>query len=222
MDNDSKIHVFFDVDHTLVNGSTGSLYVKFLYEKKFISLFKVLQVLCWDYQYKLNLLNRDKFSNKILKWLEGTSESKMRQINREFVYTKLQPFLYSDALKIVSNHQKQGHEVVLFSALPNYTVEPIGELIKVDKFVCTELEVENGQFPGHFKEPFCYGDGKLKKLLDYAKSNHLNLERCFIYTDSIVDLPSLKAVGNPVVVNPDKFLKKEARKRGWQEVNFKQ
>lgn len=222
MDNNSKIYAFIDVDHTLVNGSTGSLYIKFLYKNKIINFFKVLKVLCWNYQYKLNFLNRDKFSKKILRWLEGTPEEETRRINKEFVYTRLKPFFYSDALKIINDHQKQGHEIVLFSAESNYMVEPIGELIEVDKFICTELEVENGLFSGQFKEPFCYGDGKLKKLHDYAKSHDLDLKKCFVYSDSIVDLPSLKAVGNPIVVNPDKFLKKEALKRKWQELSFKQ
>ncbi len=222
MDNDLKVCVFFDVDHTLVKGSTGSLYIKYLYKRKLITLSKVLQALFWNLQYKFNLLNRNKFSHRILKWLEGTPEKDTRQINREFVYDKLKSYLYADALNTIDSHRNRGHEIVLFSAESNYMIEPIGELIKVDKFICTELEVKNGVFLGCFKEPFCYGEGKLQKLYDYANNQNLDLKNCYVYSDSIVDLSSLEAVGNPVVVNPDRFLKKEAKKRKWKTAYFNQ
>jgi hypothetical protein len=40
------------------------------------------------------------------------------------------------------------------------------------------------------------------------------------YSDSHTDLPFLEVVGNPVVVNPDRDLRRIARERGWPILTF--
>jgi hypothetical protein len=49
----------------------------------------------------------------------------------------------------------------------------------------------------------------------------LNLEGSYAYSDSVTDVPMLAAVGNPVAVNPDKELRREAEERGWQIRDFR-
>ena len=43
----------------------------------------------------------------------------------------------------------------------------------------------------------------------------------YAYSDSVTDVPMLAAVGNPVAVNPDKALRREAEERGWQMRDFR-
>ena len=50
----------------------------------------------------------------------------------------------------------------------------------------------------------------------YCDKNIYSASDAWYYGDSISDLTALKAVGNPVCVNPDKKLKKEALKRVWK------
>ena len=42
----------------------------------------------------------------------------------------------------------------------------------------------------------------------------------YAYSDSVSDLPMLRAVGNPVVVNPDEELTRIAREEGWRVMRF--
>ena len=42
----------------------------------------------------------------------------------------------------------------------------------------------------------------------------------YAYSDSESDLPMLRAVGHPVVVNPDRELDRIARDEGWQIMRF--
>jgi phosphoserine phosphatase len=44
----------------------------------------------------------------------------------------------------------------------------------------------------------------------------LTLEEATFYSDSITDLPLLECVGQPVAVNPDMRLAREAKRRGWK------
>ena len=58
------------------------------------------------------------------------------------------------------------------------------------------------------------------RWLGDAEENGVNLDNCYFYTDSVTDLPMLEKVGLPQVVNPDKLLEAEARKRNWPITTF--
>jgi phosphoserine phosphatase len=56
------------------------------------------------------------------------------------------------------------------------------------------------------------------RLVTYCKNVDLgiDLQKSYFYTDSIVDLPVLERVGNPVAVHPDSELATLAVERGWK------
>jgi len=57
-------------------------------------------------------------------------------------------------------------------------------------------------------------------LASFARRRNLDLSRSYAYADSISDLPMLRAVGNPVAVNPDPPLAAIAREEDWQTLRF--
>jgi hypothetical protein len=57
-------------------------------------------------------------------------------------------------------------------------------------------------------------------MRELADEVGIDLAGSFAYTDSDTDLPMLEAVGNPVLVNPDKALRRLAEERGWQTETF--
>jgi len=54
----------------------------------------------------------------------------------------------------------------------------------------------------------------------FAAQHGIDLDASYAYSDSLSDLPMLRAVGNPVVVNPDPPLVELARQEGWQAMRF--
>jgi phosphoserine phosphatase len=44
----------------------------------------------------------------------------------------------------------------------------------------------------------------------------VNLKESFAYSDSLRDLPMLKLVGNPIVVDPNEKLLEIAKKNNWE------
>ena len=63
-----------------------------------------------------------------------------------------------------------------------------------------------------------------RKLLAWLAAQALptsSLNDATFYSDSLNDLPLLRAVGTPVVVNPDAGLLAEAERVGWRVVRFK-
>jgi phosphoserine phosphatase len=59
----------------------------------------------------------------------------------------------------------------------------------------------------------CYGDGKVQALR--LALGEIDLRGAFAYADSASDLPLLRACGHPVAINPDRSLRRVARRSGW-------
>ena len=89
--------------------------------------------------------------------------------------------------------------------------------LDIDLVICTELEVDSeGLFTGKVIQPLCYAEGKLERSKRAAERLDFSLEDSYFYTDSITDVPLIEAVKEPVIVNPDKKLKRLAKERGWR------
>jgi len=57
--------------------------------------------------------------------------------------------------------------------------------------------------------------GKTHWARQFAEEQGIDLRQSYFYTDAISDLPMLELVGQPRVVNPDRLLRRHARRRGW-------
>src|SRR3954453_20775280 len=91
----------------------------------------------------------------------------------------------------------------------------------MDGGIGTAYEVgEDGLFTGELGGAFMYGEGKVEAISRFADEHGIDLDESFAYSDSASDLPMLRAVGHPVVVNPDEELARIAREQGWRVMRF--
>jgi phosphoserine phosphatase len=81
-------------------------------------------------------------------------------------------------------------------------------------------EVVDGVYTGRPGGPFTYREGKAEAIREFADRIAIDLAASWAYSDSESDLPMLRLVGNPVVVNPDAPLTQIAREEGWQILRF--
>ena len=65
-----------------------------------------------------------------------------------------------------------------------------------------------------------YGEGKVEAMRRVRRRARHRPRRSYAYSDSASDLPMLRAVGNPVVVNPDDELAAIAAAEGWRVMRF--
>ncbi len=76
-------------------------------------------------------------------------------------------------------------------------------------------EIENGVYTGRITGTFLYGEAKAVAIRELAERDGIDLAESYAYSDSASDLPMLRAVGHPVVVNPDEALLRAAQEGGW-------
>ena len=61
----------------------------------------------------------------------------------------------------------------------------------------------------------------VERLAEWLNANDETLENSWFYSDSHNDLPLLRKVDNPVAVDPDSALEREAREQGWPVISLR-
>lgn len=211
---------FFDLDNTLVSTSTGILWYRYLRKKGHASFFGIAKVLYAYLRYRRNSLDIRSLAEKEVSRVAGMPEKTMIELCDRWFDEMVKEYIYPRAVEVIDEHRAKGHELAILSAATLYAVNPVKKYLGIEHGICTRLVVRDGCFTGKLVEPYCYGEGKIYWAERYAEENGVSLDDCFFYTDSYTDLPMLERVGMPQVVNPDRLLEAEAKKRDWPVVRF--
>jgi HAD superfamily hydrolase (TIGR01490 family) len=152
--------------------------------------------------------------------IAGVPVRSIERMNPE-VMAAILPRVYPQMLEEVYAHQDAGRATFIVSAAGNGVVEPLARVLGMDGGIGTRYEVDgDGAFTGRFDGPFVYGPGKVEAMEAFAAEHEIDLAQSYAYSDSLSDLPMLRAVGHPVAVNPDRDLARLARAEGWGVENF--
>ena len=130
------------------------------------------------------------------------------------------PRLYPETLRAAYEHQDAGRRVYILTAASQELAETLGHVLGFDGGIGTRSETREGVYTGRADGPFVYGEGKAEALREVAEREGIDLSASYAYSDSISDLPMLRAVGHPVVVNPDAELERVARAESWRALRF--
>jgi HAD superfamily hydrolase (TIGR01490 family) len=150
----------------------------------------------------------------------GTSARDIARLAPD-VLVGLLPRIYPEMLTEVYTHQDEGRRTFIVSAAGDELVQLLARILYMDGGIGTPYEVgEDGLFTGQLGGPFMYGKGKVEAMERYAAEHDIDLARSWAYSDSVSDLPMLRAVGHPVAVNPDDELTRIAREEGWRVMRF--
>jgi HAD superfamily hydrolase (TIGR01490 family) len=151
--------------------------------------------------------------------LEGKRALQFRRLGPQ-VLAGVLPRLYPQMLEIAWAHQDEGRPVYIVTAATQDTAAMIAHVLGFDGGIGTPLEEVDGLYTGRLSGPFAYREGKPRVMRALAEDEGIDLTESYAYSDSESDLPMLRAVGNPVAVNPDGRLLRIAREEGWDVLRF--
>jgi HAD superfamily hydrolase (TIGR01490 family) len=118
------------------------------------------------------------------------------------------------AVRRVREHREAGHRTVLLTGAVDLLTRPLAPLF--DEIVASRLALgPDGRLTGRLAAAPLVGDARAAFLDHYATRAGADLSASWAYADSQSDVPMLRAVGNPVAVNPDLALHRLARASGW-------
>jgi HAD superfamily hydrolase (TIGR01490 family) len=153
--------------------------------------------------------------------LRGLRVDDMREIAAEAWEPVLRPLVYREAVDLAASHADRGEPVYLVSAALQEVVETIAGKLGLDGALASRAEVSEGVYTGRLERRL-YGPSKAEALKELAGAKDLDLASSTAYSDSHTDLPFLEAVGYPIVVNPDRELRRIAAERGWPVRRFRE
>jgi HAD superfamily hydrolase (TIGR01490 family) len=152
--------------------------------------------------------------------ISGVSSLTIERLTPE-VLAAILPRIYPQMLNEVYAHQDAGRATFIVSAAGNGIVEQLSRVLGMDGGIGTRYEVDgDGAFTGRFDGPFVYGPGKVEAMQEFAAAHGIDLAASYAYSDSLSDLPMLRAVGHAVAVNPDPALNRIAQQEGWETMRF--
>ncbi len=211
---------FFDVDHTLTRRSAG---YHFALEAKERGLFKARHFTSIPFtylSYRFGRAGLDALDNGFTA-LKGFSRELLEEIAVDAFDKRTRLDFFPDALKLVSRLKDEGNRIILATAGLDFIVKPLAEYLGVDSYVGSSLEFTKGLSTGYFLGRLVFGQIKRDAALEAASRYNQTLSECSFYSDSIHDLPLLLEAGNPIAVNPDRRLAREARRRNWEILHFR-
>lgn len=214
---------FFDLDKTLMAGSSGMQFARIAAKQGIVGR---RQLASWGFEHLRYRLRgtTDERTAEVLKvareLITGIPAKAVDRMGPE-VMAAILPRVYPEMLEEIYAHQDAGRPTFIVSAAGNGVVEQLAHVLGMEGGIGTRYEVDaGGNFTGRLDGPFVYGEGKVTAMREFAARHGIELGESYAYSDSLSDLPMLRAVGNPVAVNPDPPLAAIAREEGWQVLRF--
>jgi len=219
----SRAAAFFDLDKTLMAGSSGMQFARVATRHGIVGRRQLGSWAVEPLRYRLRGTT-DERTTEVLRvardLISGVPVRSLERMNPE-VMAAILPRVYPQMLDEVYAHQDAGRATFIVSAAGNGVVEPLADVLGMDGGIGTRYEIDGeGAFTGRFDGPFVYGPGKVEAMEAFAAEHGIDLAESYAYSDSLSDLPMLRAVGHPVAVNPDPPLAEIAREEGWQTMRF--
>jgi HAD superfamily hydrolase (TIGR01490 family) len=210
---------FFDLDRTLLRRSSALALAPAFQRRGIITRRMMVEAAAWQFLFMLRgashtVVRRAAEDGLIV--LRGHTPDEMRELVAESMETVLRPLVYAQSLDLVERHRERGEPVYIVSAALQEIVQAIADDLGFDGALGTVCEVVDGEYTGKAIRAL-----HAQAKADCIRSLDHDLDASTAYSDSHTDLPFLEAVGHPVVVNPDRKLRRIATERGWPIEEFR-
>jgi HAD superfamily hydrolase (TIGR01490 family) len=218
----AKAAAFFDLDRTLMAGSSGLHWARAAYRAGLVGRRQMASDGWANVKFRLRGSTdeeTEQVKERLGTFLEGRRVVDLERLGHQ-VLAGVLPRLYERMLQTAYDHQDEGRPVYIVTAATQDMAEVLAHVLGFDGAAGSKLEKRDGFYTGRFDGPFCYGEGKPVRMREIAERDGIDLGSSWAYSDSASDLPMLRAVGHAVVVNPDPELGRVAAEEGWDVMRF--
>ncbi len=204
-------YAIFDLDGTILKYNTMVLFCNYILQqerKRQLFLFLVVPA-CVLYFFKI--ISFIQLERIFFSFLYKMPKSQLNTYTKDFVKNVVHPLCFPEILEKIEYHKKQKHTLILNTASMHFCTEPIGEYLGFHTVFSTHVETQNFMplFPKISVDN--KGEEKIIAMLsilpkkfqkEYTLGKKSSLKNCYVYTDSIVDLPLTQLAEFVTVVLP--------------------
>ena len=176
----ARAAAFFDLDKTLMAGSSGMVWARVSYESGQISKRLMAQWALDHLRYRLRGATDDATRQVMAEVREMLLGVRARDLQRlgPRVLAGVLPRIYPQMLDEVHDHQDAGRATFIVSAAGVELVEMLASVLGMDGGIGTRYEIDDdGRFTGELDGPFIYGEGKVVAMRRFADEHGIDLCR---------------------------------------------
>ncbi len=213
---------FFDLDRTLISGSSVFVFAVEAWRAGVVPTSEIVGATSEALAFRLvgaTDERSDEVRMRLLAKVEGASVEELDAVART-VLPKLVDRVRPESRGLLKMHADAGRDTWIVSASPQAIIEPLAGALAMTGGIGTKAVVANGRYTSELDGSFVYGQGKAEAIQKLVAERGYDLSRSYAYSDSVSDLPMMELVGHPVAVNPDGPLEDVAHDRGWPIVVF--
>ena len=216
---------FFDVDNTIMRGASLYYFARGLAARKMFRPRDVALMIGGQLLFRArgseNSGQIEAVRQAALSFVAGSRVTDMVSLCEEIYDESIGNRIWAGARELTRHYLAAGQRVWLVSATPVELATVIARKLGLTGALGTVAETTGGVYTGRLVGGLLHGEAKATAIRGLAAREDLDLDECAAYSDSSNDLPMLRLVGHPNVVNPDPRLRLEARRRGWPVYEFR-
>ena len=209
----------FDVDYTIIKKTSAWYFIREALAEKTIGISQIKKLPLEWLRYKMGILNID-FIEEAVKHLGGLDKKTVEAVAQACFVRRMKSGIYEKAAQLISQMQKRGEQVILATSSFQTIIQPLQRFLGIGESISSELEFANGKTTGRISGASVFGANKKTAVESWLSARHIQPHDACFYSDSYTDIPLMEYCGSAVAVNPDRFLEREAKKRGWQIMRF--
>jgi len=211
---------FYDFDGTLASCNVVTQYAFFARHlprtRAALKLTKlILTAPAW---LAIDTCSRRLFNDLFFREYRGMGEHWLRGLSEDLFEKVIRPAIYPGARSLVAADRESGCRTVLVTGSIDVALDPVVRYFRFDEVICNRLHCSNGTATGRLAPPLIAGKEKVAAMRRLSR----DLSQSKAYSDSFSDRAMLEAVGQPTAVNPDRRLKRLARRRNWPILDLSQ
>jgi HAD superfamily hydrolase (TIGR01490 family) len=216
---------FFDVDNTLVRGSTLYFLGRGMYQRGFFTKADISRFVVANIRFRMTGTEKkeviEKFQSAATDFIGGHKVDDIKRIGEEIYDEFVSPKLWQGTFEIAKSHLDRGEEVWLVTAAPQDMADIIAQRLGLTGALGSKAMIKAGIYTGELEGKLLHGIEKAKAIQKLSQEHGFILEDCYSYSDSHNDIPLLQAVGHPCAINPDAILRIRALAEGWPIHDFR-
>jgi HAD superfamily hydrolase (TIGR01490 family) len=196
----------FDVDYTITKRETLFEFFMFLINKKPKLILHIPKSFGASLLYAAKLMSAGDAKRYFLSFIRNIHEDELKELVKEFYSKRLSNIFYVDAINTMKKLKSEGYKIYLISASAEFYLEELYNIKEVDKVIGTRFKFTNGYYSEEIIGENNKGEEKVRRLMEFLEKENIEVDfkNSCMYSDSLSDLPLLKLVGHPYLINSTK------------------
>ncbi len=217
----------FDLDNTLLAGDSDHAWGNFLLDQGWVDADEYQRANDHFYaQYRDGSLDIHEYVRFVTAAIERVPGDQRLPLRETFLEDIIRPMVAAGTMGLLERHRREGDTLLIITATLDFITEPIARQLGVDALIATNAERDSDRdypsFTGAIAGTPAFQGGKVERLRLWLEDRpDLSDAATWFYSDSHNDLPLLKAVDNPVAVDPDDRLKSAAEQNAWPIISLR-